>query len=58
MTTNPYLNSASSITTITLFLVFTKIGPDYAVEENLNDVTANLIVYIGLEPINTALHQN
>ena len=32
--------------------------PEYSVEDYLNAVTANLILNIGPEPINTPLHQN
>ena len=39
-------------------MVFTGTDPDYSVEDYLNSVTANLILNIGPEPINTPLHQN
>ena len=32
--------------------------PEYSVEDYLNAVTANLILNIGAEPVNTPLHQN
>ena len=38
--------------------VFTETDPEYSVEDNLNAVTANLILNIGPEPIITPLHQN
>ena len=39
-------------------MVFQGTDPGYSVENYLNAVTANLISNIGLEPINTPLHQN
>ena len=39
-------------------MVFTGPDPEYSVEDYLNAVTANLILNIGPEPINTPLHQN
>ena len=39
-------------------MVFTGTDPEYSVEDFLNAVTANLILNIGPEPINTPLHQN
>ena len=39
-------------------MVFTETDPEYSVEDYLNAVTANLILNIGPEPINTPLHQN
>ena len=39
-------------------MVFTGTDPEYSVEDYLNAVTVNLILYIGPEPINTPLHQN
>ena len=39
-------------------MVFTCTDPDNSVEEYLNAVTANLILNIGPETINTPLHQN
>ena len=58
MTMNPYLMSGSSITSKNLLMVFTGTDPEYSVEDYLNAVTANLILDIGPEPINTPLHQN
>ena len=39
-------------------MVFTGTDPEHSVEDYLNAVTANLILNIGPEPINTPLHQN
>ena len=39
-------------------MIFTGTDPEYSVEDYLNAVTENLILSIGPEPINTALHQN
>ena len=39
-------------------MVFTGTDPEQSVEDYLNAVTANLILNIGPEPINTPLHQN
>ena len=39
-------------------MVFTGTDSEYSVEDYLNAVTANLILNIGPEPINTPLHQN
>ena len=39
-------------------MIFTGTDPEYSVEDYLNAVTANLIVNIGPEPVNTPLHQN
>ena len=39
-------------------MVFTGTDPEYSVEDYLNAVTANLILKIGFESINTPLHQN
>ena len=39
-------------------MVFTGTDPEYSVEDYLNAVTANLILNIGPESINTPLHQN
>ena len=58
MTMNPYLMGGSSITSNKRLMVFTGTDPDYSVEDYLNAVTANLILNIGPEPINTPLHQN
>ena len=39
-------------------IIFTGTDPEYSVEDYSNAVTANLILNIGPEPINTPLHQN
>ena len=57
MTMNPYLMGGSSITSNKPLMVFTGTDPEYSVEDYLNAVTANLILNIGPEPINTPLHQ-
>ena len=57
-TMNPYLVGGSSITSNKPLMVFTGTDPEYSVEDYLNAVTANLILNIGPEPINTPLHQN
>ena len=54
MIMNPYLMGGSLIAGI----VFLDTDPEYSVEDYLNAVTANLILNIGLEPINSPLHQN
>ena len=58
MTMNPYRRGGSSITSNKQLMVFTGTDPEYSVEDYLNAVTANLILNIGPEPINTPLHQN
>ena len=58
MTMNPYLMGGSSITSNKPLMSFTGTDPEYSVEDYLNAVTANLILNIGPEPINTPLHQN
>ena len=58
MTMNPYLMGGLSITSNKPLMVFTGTDPEYSVEDYLNAVTANLILNIGPEPINTPLHQN
>ena len=58
MTMNPYLMGGSSIKSNKPLMVFTGTDPEYSVEDYLNAVTANLILNIGPEPINTPLHQN
>ena len=55
MTMNPYLMGRSSITSNKPLKVFTGTDPEYSVEDYLNAVTANLILNIGPEPINTPL---
>ena len=39
-------------------MVFRGTDPEYSVEDYLNAVTANLILNLGPEPVNTSLHQN
>ena len=58
MTMNPYLVGGSSTSSNKPFLVITGTDPEYSVEDYLNAVTANLILNIGPEPVNTPLHQN
>ena len=53
MTMNPYLMGGSSIASNKPLIVFTGTDPEYSVEDYLNTVTANLILNIGPEPINT-----
>ena len=55
---NPYLMGGSSITSNKPLMVFTGTDSEYSVEDHLNAVTANLILNIGPETINTPLHQN
>ena len=47
----------SSITSNKPLIVFTGTDSEYSVEDYLNAVTANLILNIGPEPINTPLHK-
>ena len=56
MTMNPYLMGGSSITSNKPLMAFTVTDPEYSVEDYLNAVTANLILNIGPEPINTPFH--
>ena len=58
MTMNPYRMGGSSISSNKPLIIFTRTDSKYPVEEYFNAVTANLIVNIGLEPVNTLLHQN
>ena len=58
MTMNPYLMGGSSKTSTKPLMVFTGTDPDYFVEDYLNAFRAILISNIGLEPVNTPLHQN
>ena len=58
LTINPYLKVGSSITSNKPLIIFTCGDFEYSVEDYLNAVTANLILNIGPEPINTPLHQN
>ena len=48
----------SSISSNKPLMVFTGTDPEYSVEDYLNAVTANLSLIIGLDPVNTPLHQN
>ena len=57
-TINPYLIGSSSISSHKPLMVFTETDPEYSVEDHLYALTANLILNIGLEPVNTPLHQN
>ena len=58
MTMNPYLMGGSSVTSNKPLMVFTDTDPEYSVEDYLNAITANLILYIGPESTNSPLHQN
>ena len=58
MTMSPYLMCESSISSNKTLMVFTGTDPEYSVEDNLNEVTANLILNIGPEPVSTPLRQN
>ena len=58
MTMNPYLMGESSISSSKPLKVFTDTDPEYCVEDYLNAVTANLVLIIEPEPVNTPLHQN
>ena len=55
---NPYLMGGSSIKSNKPLRVFTGTDPEHSVEDYLNTVTANLILNIGPEPVNTPLHQS
>ena len=57
MNMNPCLMGGSSITSNKPLMVFTGTYPEYSVKDYLNAVTANLILNIGPELINTPLHQ-
>ena len=58
MTLNPLPSDRFSISSNKPLMVFTGTDLEYAVEDYLKAVTANLILNIGPEPINTTLHQN
>ena len=58
MTMNPYLMSESFLSSNKPLMVFTGTDPEYSVEDYLNAVTANLILNVGPEPVNTPIHQN
>ena len=51
-----YLMGGSSKTSNKPLMAFTGAYPEYSVEDYLNAVTANLILNIGPEPLNTPLH--
>ena len=55
---NPYLIGRFSMSSNRPLMVFTGKDPEYSVEEYLNAVTANSILNIEPEPVNTPLHQN
>ena len=57
-TMNPYLKGGSLIKSNKPLMVFTCKYPEHSVEDYLRAVTANLILNIGPEPVNTPLHQN
>ena len=57
ITMKSYLTGGSSITSNKPLMLFTSTDLEYSVEDYLNAVTANLILNIGSEPINTPLHQ-
>ena len=57
-TMNPYLVGGLSISSNKPLMVITGTDLVYSVEDYLNAVTANLILYIGFEPANTPLRQN
>ena len=56
MTMNQYLMGGSSKGSNKPLMVFTGTDPENSVVDYLNAVTANLILNIGPEPINTPLH--
>ena len=58
MTMNPYPMGELSISTNKQLMVFSGTDPEYSVEVYPNEVTANLILIIGPEPMNTRLYQN
>ena len=55
ITMNPYLMGGSSNKPLK---VLSCTDAEYSVEDYLNAVTANLILNLGLEQVNTPLHQN
>ena len=57
MTMNPYIMSRSSISSDKPLMVFRGRDPEDSVEDNLNAVTANLILNIRPEPEITPFHQ-
>ena len=58
MTMNSYLMDGSSITSNKPLMVLTRIDPEFSVENYLNAVTANIVLNIRPEPINTTFHKN
>ena len=54
---NPYLMEGSSISSNKPLMAFTRKDPEYPVKYYFNEVTTNLILNIGPEPVNTPLHQ-
>ena len=48
----------SSISSDKTLIVFTGTDPGHSVEDYLNAVTANLMLCLGPEPLNTPLHQH
>ena len=58
MTMSLYPMSGASISSNKPLMVFTGGDPEYSEEDYLNAVTANLILIVGPEPVNTPLHQN
>ena len=58
MAMNPYLMGGASISSKKQLLVFLGTDSEYSVEDYLNAVTAKVILNIGIEPVNTPLHQN
>ena len=57
MSMKPYLMSGSSLISNKPLMVFTGTDPEHSVEVYLNAVTANLILNMRPEPVNTLLHQ-
>ena len=53
MTMNPYIMDGSSICSNKPLMVFPGTDPEHSVEDCLNAVTADLILNIGPEPVNT-----
>ena len=58
MTMNPYLMVGSSISSNEALMLFTGTDPEYSVEDSLYAVTANLILKLGPEPVNTPIPQS
>ena len=55
---NLYLMAGSSITSDKPTMVFTGTDLEYSVVDYLNNVTANVILKIGPDTMNTPLHHN